>query len=200
VRLRLLACAGLLCALPASGSNALLTPPVIQTLTSIDEIPSQIALNTAFGSPAAFDSLKAIADDPTVDLGIALRAIRALPAYCPPAPQACGSGPVHDELISLLGDPATARTPQELLRLRATVEALGDTRSGLDSDVNTLMGFINNGSRDVRATVVGALRKICSKAAISRLSDYFFRSNEPSLQVKFAITAALRDLAQCPGG
>jgi hypothetical protein len=199
VRLRLLACAGLLCALPASGSNALLTPPVVQTLTSIDAIPSQTALNTAFGSQAPLDSLLAIAGDRMVDLGIALRAIRALPAYCPPASQTCGPGTVvHDALISLVDGLAAPRTPQDLLQLRAAVEALGATRSGLASDVDKLMPLLGNGSRDVRATVVGAIRNICSKAAIIPLSAYFF--NEPSLQVKFAITAALRDLAQCPGG
>lgn len=197
MRLRLLACAGLLCALPASGSNAFLTPPVIQTLTSIDAIPSQTALNTAFGSQAPIASLLAIADDRMVDLGIALRAIRALPAYCPPAPQTCGSGTVHDELLSRIDGYAAPRTPQDLLRLRAVVEALGVTRSGLASDVDRLMLLLGSGSRDVRATVVGAIRNICSKAAIIPLSAYLF--NEPSLQVKFAITAALRDLAQCPG-
>lgn len=196
MRLRLLACAGLLCALPASGSNALLTTPVVQALTSIDEVPSRAALDTAFGSQAPINSLVEIATDP--DLGIALPAIRALPAYCPPGPQACGLGTVHDKLASLVDGLTTLHRPEDSLRLRAAIEALGATRSGLDADVTKLMALLGNESRDVRVAVVGAIRNICSKAAIDLLSPHLF--TEPSLQVKFAITAALRDLAQCPGG
>jgi len=198
VRLRLLACVGLLCALPASGSNALLTPPVVQALTSIDEVPSQTALDTAFGSQVAIDGLKAIADDPMVDLGIALPAIRALPAYCPRGPQACGLGTVHDKLTSLVDGFTALHQPQDSLRLRAAIEALGATRSGLASDAAELVALLGNESRDVRAAAVGAIRNICSKAAIAPLSTHLF--TEPSLQVRFAITTALRDLAQCPGG
>ena len=198
MRLRLLACAGLLCALPASGSNTLLAPPVVQALMSIDEVPSRTALDTAFGSQAAIDNLVTNGKDPMVDLGIALPAIRALPAYCPPAPQICGLGTVHDQLASLVDDLTTLHRPEDSLRLRAAIEALGATRSGLDADVTELIALLGNESRDVRAAVVGAIRNICSKAAIDLLSPHLF--TEPSLQVKFAITAALRDLAQCPGG
>jgi len=198
VRLRLIPCAVLLCALPADGSNALLTPPVIQALTAIDAIPSRASLNDAFGSQTSFGSLLSIATDRTVDLGIGLRAIRALPAYCPAAPQTCGAGtPAHDALSSLVDSLASPDTPQDLLRLRAAAEALGVTHSGLADDADKLMALLGNASRDVRATVVGAIRNICSKTAIIPLGDFFF--HEPSLQVKFAINAALRDLARCPG-
>jgi hypothetical protein len=197
VRLPLISCAVLLCALPADGSNALLTPPVIQTLTAIDAIPSKTSLNDAFGSQTAFGNLLAIATDRTVDLGIGLRAIRALPAYCPAAPQTCGTGsPAHDALISLIDGLATPHTPQDLLRLRAAVEALGATHSGLAGDADKLLALLGNPSRDVRATVVGAIRNICSKTAMIPLGDLFF--HEPSLQVKLAINTALRDLARCP--
>lgn len=198
MRLPLLSCAVLLCALPADGDTALLTPPVIRALTSIDALPSKTALDDAFGTEAPLPDLLAIALDPTIDLGIGLRAIRALPAYCPPAPQTCGPGTaVHDALISLIdGYPASPRTPHDLLRMRAAVEALGATRSGLLEDVDRLMALLGNDSRDVRATVVRAIQNICNRDAIIPLSQYFF--NERSRQVQLAITAALQDLGQCP--
>jgi hypothetical protein len=87
-------------------------------------------------APAALDKLLSVAGDHTADLGIELRAIRALPAYCP---EPCGPGtPVHDGLIAFIdGFPAAQYTPQDLLRLRAAVEALGATRSMLASDVTS---------------------------------------------------------------
>jgi hypothetical protein len=197
MRLSVISCAVLLCALPADGSNALLTPPVIQALTSIDTIPSTIALNDAFGTQTPLNNLLSIALDRTIDLGIELRAIRALPAYCPADPQPCGPGtPVHDALISLIDGSPAQRTPHDLLRLRAAVEALGATHSGLAGDVDKLMPLLGSSSRDVRATVVRAIRNVCNSTAISQLSAYFF--NEPSRQVQLAITAALQDLGRCP--
>ena len=197
MRLSAISCAVLLCALPADGSNALLTPPVIQALTSIDTIPSTVSLNDAFGTQPPLDNLRLIARDQTIDLGIELRAIRALPAYCPAAPQPCGPGtPVHDTLISLIDGSAAQGTPHDVLRLRAAVEALGATHSGLADDVDKLMSLLDSSSRDVRATVVRAIRNVCNSVAISRLSTYFF--NEPSRQVQLAITAALQDLGRCP--
>ena len=198
MRLSAISCAVLLCALPADGSNALLTQPVIQALTSIDTIPSTVALNDAFGTQPPLDTLLLIARDPTIDLGIGLRAIRALPAYCPAQPQPCGPGtPVHDALILLIDGSAAQGTPHDLLRLRAAVEALGATHSGLAGDVDKLMSLLgSSSSRDVRATVVRAIRNVCNSVAISQLGTYFF--NEPSRQVQLAITAALQDLGRCP--
>jgi hypothetical protein len=197
MRLGLASCAVLLAALPAAGDNALLTPPVVAALTMLDAMPSKAALDDAFGAQAPLDSLLAIARDRTVDLGIELRAMRALPAYCPPAPAVCGSGTaVHDGLIAILASYASAQpTPQDLLRLRAAVEALGATRSGLAADVSTLLPFLGNGSRDVRATVVHALRNLCNTTAIEPLRTLI--QNEPSKQVQLAITAAVQDLARC---
>jgi len=197
MRLSAISCAVLLCALPADGNNALLTPPVIQALTSIDTIPSTVALNDAFGTQP-LDNLLSIALDDTIDLGIELRAIRALPAYCPALPQLCGPGtPVHDALILLIDGAAAQGTPHDLLRLRAAVEALGATHSGLADDVDKLMSLLGrSSSRDVRATVVRAIRNVCNSVAISQLGTYFF--NEPSRQVQLAITAALQDLGRCP--
>jgi HEAT repeat protein len=190
----LYACAVLLSALPAAGDNALLTVPVIAALTPIDSLPSKAALDDAFGAPTALDKLRAVASDQTVDLGIELRAIRALPVYCP-SPCVPGT-PVHDGLIALIdGFPAAQYTPQDLLRLRAAVEALGATRSTLASDVTELVPLLDHGSRDVRATVARALGSLCNNTALGPLNAHY--AEERSLQVQVAITAALQALGRC---
>jgi hypothetical protein len=192
-----IASAVLLCALPAQGDLATLPPAVVDALTQIDTVPSQATINDMFPSPqAALDNLRAIALDHTLDLGslgIQLRAIRALPAYCP---QPCGDATIHDTLLSLIDDYVRSpRAPQDVLRLRAAVEALGAMRSGLVADVNTLLPLLDDPSRDVRATVVRALRNTCNAQAITPLSMRY--QDEPTDQVKLAIYAALRDLRQC---
>lgn len=195
MRARLIACAALLCALPASGENAPLPQVVINALTPIDSMPSKSALATVFAAP--LDSLRTIALDHSVDFGVELRAIRALPGYCPQAPTVCGPGTVvHDTLTALIdGYASSPHGPLDVLRLRAAVEALGVTRSRLSSDVDKVMPLINDGSRDVRVTVARALRGICNSQAIGPLNVRL--SNEPTDQVRLAIFAALRDLRQC---
>jgi hypothetical protein len=196
---RLIAAAALLCALPASGDNALLSQHVINVLTPIDSIPSKSSLNDAFASPQlALDSLRSIALDRAVDVGIQLRAIRALPAYCPQAPARCGVGTtVHDTLGSLIDSSTTSlQTPVDLLRLRAAVEAFGATHSGLASDVDKLVPLLGLGSRDLRATVVKALHGICNHRAADLLRLHAAR--ERSRQVLEAIRGALSDLSACP--
>lgn len=200
MRLSLVSCAVLLCALPAAGDgdNALLTPPVIRALASIDSLPSKAVLDDALGPAAALGNLMAIARDQTIDLGLELRALRALPEYCPPAPQPCAAGvAVHDALAALVVSLGSAQlTAQDQLRLRAAVEALGATRSALVTDVDLLMTLLpGTGSRDVRTTVVRALGNLCSSAAIDPLSSYYFV--EPSPQVKAAIMIALQNLRKC---
>jgi HEAT repeat protein len=193
-----LACAVLLCALPAQGELTTLPPAVVDALTQIDASPSKSTLNEMFSTPqAALDNLRAIALDHTIDPGVELRAIRALPVYCPTPPLTCGSTVVHDTLHILIDDyNTTPHTPQSQLRLRAAVEALGATRTSLASDVDKLIPLLADRSRDVRVTVALALRNVCSAAAIEPLRALF--QTEPVEQVRVAISAALRDLRQCP--
>lgn len=198
MRFGLVSCAVVLCALPAAGDNALLTPPVIRAIASIDSLPSKAVLDDAFGAQAALGNLLLLARDQTIDLGIELRAIRALPEYCPPAPQPCAAGAaVHDALAGLVVSLAAAQlTPQDLLRLRAAVEALGVTRSALATDVDLLMTVLRgNASRDVRATTVRALGNLCSSAAIDPLSGFYLVETSP--QVKAAIMIAVQNLRKC---
>ena len=198
MRLGLIGCASLLCALPARGGEPELPASVVHALTPIDTQPTKSALNQVFTTPQlALENLRSIALDRSLDLGIQLRAIRALPSYCPTVPEACGPGtPVHDTLIMLItSQQLVQHTPQDQLRLRAAIEALGATRSGLATDVGALMPLLSNGSRDVRATVVRALLNICNAEAIVPLSRSY--SVEKVAQVKVEISAAIQDLHQC---
>lgn len=187
----------LLCAVPAQGELTNLPLPVLDALTQIDTTPSKSTLNDMYPTPeAALDNLRAIAVDHTVALGVELRAIRTLPVYCAAAPMPCGDS-VHETLLALIDAyDKSPREPQDDLRLRAAVEALGATRSGLTTDVDELLPLLGHASRDVRATVVHALRNICNSQAIGPLSLLY--QDEQIDQVKVAISAALRDLRQCP--
>jgi HEAT repeat protein len=195
MRRGVLACAVVLCAMPAQGDITSLPPAVVDALTQIDTPPSQATLNEMFSTPqAALDNLRAIALDRTIDPGVELRAIRALPIYCP---QACGSTVIHETLHILIDDyNTTPHTPLSQLRLRAAVEALGATRTGLASDVDKLTPLLADRSRDVRVAVAHALRNVCNATAIEPLRALF--QTEPVEQVRVAISAALRDLRLCP--
>lgn len=198
MRIALAGWAALLCTLPAHGGEIALPQSVVHALTPIDAQPTPAALNQVFENPElALENLKSIALDRSIDLGIQLRAIRALPSYCPPEPQPCGPGTmVHDTLIMLMKSQTLVQhTPQDQLRLRAAIEALGATRSKLAEDVNTLKPLLSNGSRDVRATVVRALLNICNTEAIDPLTRSY--SLEQVAQVRAQISAAIQDLHQC---
>jgi HEAT repeat protein len=190
----LLLAAVLLCALPAAGALPDVPAEVVDALTQIDTAPSTDTLNGMFPTPqAALDNLRRIALDAT-EFGVQLRAIRALPAYCP---SPCTDSPVRDTLLLLIAnDSRTMHTPQDILRLRAAVEALGATHSRLAGDVTLLKPLLDDVSRDVRATAVRALRNICNQDAITPLSTHY--QSEKTEQVKHEIYDALRDLLQCP--
>jgi glyceraldehyde-3-phosphate dehydrogenase/erythrose-4-phosphate dehydrogenase len=99
-------------------------------------------------------------------------------------------------LVALVvSEQAAQRTPQDLLRLRAAVEALGQTRTGLASDVDTLMPMMASTSRDLRATVVRALLNVCNMQALAPLNKSY--TTERVAQVKAEIYAAIQDLRQC---
>ena len=189
----LLLAAVLLCALPSAGALPELPTEVVDALTQIDTAPSTDTLNGMFPTPqAALDNLRQIALSAS-EPGVQLRAIRALPAYCP---SPCVDSPVRDTLLSLINNYfRTTHTPRDIMRLRAAVEALGATHSRLASDVTLLRPLLDDMSRDVRATAVRALRNICHQDAITPLSMHY--QSEKTEQVKHEIYDALRDLLQC---
>ena len=198
MRRGVIGCAVLLCALPAQGDLTALPPAVKDALSQIDTPPQKSTLNEMFTTPDdALENLRLIALDHTVDPGVELRAIRALPTYCPPAPQSCGAGMIHTTLVELIDEyERSQHAPLDVLRLRAAVEALGVTRTGASSDVAELSPLLGDPSRDVRATVAQALRNLCNAEAIEPLRARL--QIEQVEQVRAALAAALRDLRQCP--
>ena len=70
-----------LCALPARG-GVQLSMSAEHVLTSINELPTKDDLENAFSPMPAIDGLQAIIRDTDTDLGLQLRAIRALPKFC----------------------------------------------------------------------------------------------------------------------
>jgi hypothetical protein len=206
MKTRLAIAAALLCALPASG-DSVPTEPQIDALATIDTVPTRAQLDFAFGATVSLGALTAIARDPTLRFDLQIRAIRALAQYC--GGPGC-SGQAHDVLVGIVSGYQAALpgalSPRDLLRLRAAVEALGATSSGLSSDVHLLAveKLLRHPNRDVQVATVHALRDLCSQghcdhatcvedaAAVRGL-----RSNTGDTQLDAAINSTLQDLAQC---
>jgi hypothetical protein len=205
MRARLFAAAALLCALPARGANQSLGERVIAVLTPLDSVPVPAAIDQAFAPAPAVDHLISIALDASVDLGIQVRAIRALPAYCPAA---CANQPVHQALVGLVSTytpaPDTQPSPGDTLRLIAAAEALGATHSGLAADFDQLWALLDlpkpGGSttcapgRDVRAVAARAIGELCFHDAIDAIRTYI---DDPCSQVATQAGLAVQALEQC---
>ena len=204
---RLLALSALLCAFPARGD----TPPdtaVVEALTPLDAQPSKVLVDQAFRGSSSVDRLLALANDSTINPAVQIRAIRMLPQYCPQPDENCAGTTVHDGLRALVQGYVTALRqapgimllPLDLLRLRAAVEALGVTRSELSSDVDLMAqdprALLHYSSRDLRVTVVRALRNLRSCAAIGPLQT--MKSSERNQRIRSEILAALQGLT-APG-
>jgi hypothetical protein len=197
----LLVIAALLCTLRATGANLALTQTEAEVLTAIDALPTAAQIDVAVGAGpgSGLARLIELSSNPAVDLVIQLRAIRLLPLYCPRPGENCSGTPVHDALLALVqGYAARAPaglSPQEVLLLRASVEALGATRSEQGTDVTALTSapsLLDHPSRDVRVTVVRALRDLGSCAAVTPLQTR--GAVEAPGQVKQAILNALQSL------
>ena len=209
---RLLAMAALLCAVPATGSGVDPTPAQVDALTVVDAPPSRAVVDLAFssgpGPTPGLDALLALAGDSTQDLGLQIRAMRALPQYC--LPTGCARSAVHDTLAAIVDRyrtqlEAAALPPKDMLRLRAAMEALGATRSGLLTDVELLTApaLLHHPSRDVQVTTVHALRSVCSpeqcpqNACVQAANAVRSIRTGADTQVDAAVNRALADLAQC---
>jgi hypothetical protein len=199
--------AAALCALPAEGANPTLTHEMVSVLTPLDTVPSRVMLDKAFPAELALAQLRDLALGGTTDLGIQLRAIRALPSYCPPGAGTCGPDTMsHDTLIEIIGryrdSPDAAQAPQDILRLRAAAEALGATRSGLPEDVDALLALLGDGDKevpghrslDVRASAARAIGQLCNRGAHDALLPHLI---DPSPQVVEQVTRALQNLDKC---
>jgi HEAT repeat protein len=181
-----------------SGSGLPLSQTQQNALTTIDQIPTQDQLNTAFGSgsgsTAAATAIASIAADNATEVGIRLRAIRSLVSYCPP-PGAMSNCPEYVALSAIIADDRykMATTGSDVLVLRAAIEALGQLQG---NDLDQLTPFLNHPSRDVRATTAFALRDLCNSGAVQPLRTRL--QLEATGQVQLAISAALRVLGQAP--
>jgi hypothetical protein len=163
----------------------------IQTLTPIDSLPTKEELVTNVTGPDQVARLEELALNPTVDFGVQLRAIRAIPHFC----VAPCSGSPRDALINILQKVPADRAGRTLLRLRAVIESLGVAKSGAPADVDLLVPYLDDASRDIRAATARALRDMCQTNAIVPLRARY--QHEQVDQVRLAISAALRDLDQC---
>ena len=178
---------------PRAGGETAPTLQVVHTLTAIDSVPTKEELDhAARRCQRAAAAPLADALDPQVDFGIRLRAVRALPHFCPEQPQQC-----HAAIWDVLQDIDAASEPPgwTILRQRAAIEALGEARSGLPEDLQLLLGFLQHASRDLRVAATRALRDLCDPAALPALRLRF--AIDESQQVKLAIAQAVEVLQQC---
>jgi hypothetical protein len=181
-----------LCALPAAHGDAiqLTSIAVRHAMTPIGSLPTKADLESLFPQPVS--QLAAIALDGNEDFGVRLRAVRALPEFCLPN---CWGTPAHNALVTVLGSPVPNDPGKTILLERAAIEALGIAKSRDTRDVDRLVSFLGHASRDIRATTAFALRDLCLPAAIVPLRNRY--NVEPVMQVRLAISAALRDLDTC---
>jgi hypothetical protein len=183
-------------ALSAHGDSIQLAPSVMHAMTPIDSVPTKEELVALFPQNTA-TQIAAIAQDTNVDFGVRLRAIRALPQFC--LPSCAGTAP-HASLRALLASvPPADQTGTSILLLRATIEAIGVSKSTDPDDVTKLAPFLDNPSRDLRAATAYALRDLCNQLAVVPLRQRYDTEMKPGgiPQVRLAISAALRDLATC---
>ncbi len=180
--------------LPGRGSTEVPEPSEleIQTLTPIDSVPTKEEIVSNVAGPDRVARLAELALDPMVDFGVQLRAIRAIPHFCASPCSGDARAALLDILSKINLDDRSGRT---LLRLRAVIESLGVARTGDPEDVQRLVRFLDNASRDVRAAAARALRDMCHTNAIVPLRARY--QIEQVDQVRLAISAALRDLDQC---
>ena len=185
----------------AAATTTPLSPDVQNTLTTIDEVPTQAQVTSAFGSgsDAATMGLIAIAQDTsTTNIGVRLRAIRALANFCPPisvTDSHCDPlSQTHQTLLGLLGANGTSSVGADIMTLRAALEALGELKIG--DDYLDIQAQLDNPSRDVRATAALALRDLCDTRATTALRTRL--QHEATAQVQLAISSALRVLGQPP--
>ncbi|HEY6175278.1 MAG TPA: hypothetical protein VIX73_12565 [Kofleriaceae bacterium] len=199
--------AALLCALPASGDVAALSDAQIDALTTIDTMPTRAQVDFTFGATNGLAALVGIAKDGGQRFDLQIRAIRTLPQYCT-APGCAGTG--HDALVAIINIYESVLpgplSPRDMVRLRAAVEALGATGSGLASDVHLLAvaPLLRHPNRDVQVATVHALRDLCSHGQCDRqtctedaAAVRALRSSTGDTQLDNAINIALQDLAQC---
>lgn len=188
----------------AVAAGTALTQQAQNELTAIDTVAGSDQLNTAFGG-AAMPSLASIAQDPTVDPGIRLRAIHAMTYFCPlrdpgtgqVVPDCQPGDAAYDALRENIAAEASARSGVDLLVLRASIASYGTIGSHVNAtEFLTIESFLSHSSRDIRATTARALADLGDCQAVPALRVRY--EQESTDQVRLAISDALRALASCP--
>ena len=189
----------LVLALPARGEVALLTQPILDTLTTIDALPSTEQLDTAHGGSRAAAlanlTLIAVGEGAAVDPGVQVRAVRVLAPYCG-LPPCDPDSPAHVTLVTIATTPRyrDARAGSDLVILRAALGALGQQRVAAAAPL--VIPLLEHPNRDIRAAAALALRDLGSLLAVAPLRARYQQEQVP--QVRLAISAALRALGQPP--
>jgi HEAT repeat protein len=185
-----------LCALPAH-TEASLSTQILYALTPMDRSPTREDLPSLEPATEALASLETYSTDGdrAYDFGLKMRAIRAIPHYCGDQPAQCRSA-----ILAVFSDIGTTTTDEEspgqkILRTQAAIETLAAARTGDPGDVTILVGFLGDGSRDIRTAAARALRDLCNPAAIAALQAR--QLVEGIQQVKLAINDALDVLGRC---
>ena len=202
-----------LCALPARGDVPVDagSETLHYLLTSIDVAAAgKDIINVTGGTCEALTSLVCIVDPESVGLtcpvapipaepALQLRAIRALPEFASAA--SCGGALAHATLVravTALSPIGAATSGVPVLRLRASIEALGVASAHDPADVTLIVPLLDHPSRDIRASAARALRDLCANAPETQQALRGRLQQEQVPQVRLAISGALRDLAACP--
>jgi HEAT repeat protein len=160
--------------------------PVQELLTAGDYVPARTSLDQAAGTSAEGELLTLAGDQSgTVDTGIRLRAIRALADY---------PGTTTSDTLTAIITANQAATGIDTLYLRAAAISLATVDGA--AAVPSLGPLLSHPSRDVRATTARAMAATKSSAAVPLLRDRL--GEEPVLQVRLALSAAIRDLTDAP--
>jgi hypothetical protein len=178
-----------LAAMPARGSEPTLLEQ--HTLSPIDSLPRSEDVTSL-----TLTRLSELATGAS-DLGIQLRAIRALPTFCVPDCLRVGGveHPAHATTLAVIGQTAGLTDGRSILKRRAGIETLGLIRSNESSDVDLLVALLDDASRDIRATVATTLLRMCAQSASPALRARSLVEQVP--QVKFALTRAVLGLVNC---
>ena len=170
---------------PGAERGGRLDGAVVDLLAAADEVATRERLDDVLGD-APLAELKQVAADEAVDVGVRLRATRALGLY--PSDEARTA--LHQAMAErgncVLDGAAVTGTP--LLFVRAALEALGAMHD--PRDVERIVPCLQANSRDLRVAAARALRDLGASTAVCPLQER--REVETVPQVQSAISEALR--------
>jgi HEAT repeat protein len=170
---------------PGAERGGRLDDTVVDLLAAADEVATRERLDAVLGD-APLAELRQIAADDTVDLGVRLRATRALGLYPSDEARAALHQTMAERGNCVMDGAAVTGTP--LLFVRAALEALGAMHD--PRDAARIVPCLQANSRDLRVAAARALRDLGATAAVCPLQER--REVETVPQVLSAISEALR--------